>query len=112
MAELERYVWPKLADGSLSPQVDRVFPIAEADAAHALMASDETKGKSGANDINRSRATKYALSSEKRHRKVQQRNFKKEEANKRPLLSSDYAFAETSRPFGRHPQLETPYRFA
>ena len=45
MAELERYVWPKLADGSLSPQVDRVFPIAEADAAHALMASDETKGK-------------------------------------------------------------------
>lgn len=45
MAELERYVWPKLASGEISPQVDTVFPIQEADRAHALMASDETKGK-------------------------------------------------------------------
>jgi putative PIG3 family NAD(P)H quinone oxidoreductase len=45
MAELERYVWPKLANGEISPQVDAVFPIQDADQAHALMASDETKGK-------------------------------------------------------------------
>jgi putative PIG3 family NAD(P)H quinone oxidoreductase len=45
MAELERYVWPKLANGEISPQVDAVFPIQDTDQAHALMASDETKGK-------------------------------------------------------------------
>jgi putative PIG3 family NAD(P)H quinone oxidoreductase len=41
---LRTEVWPRFADGSLRPIVDRTFPLAEAEAAHAHLASDATFG--------------------------------------------------------------------
>jgi putative PIG3 family NAD(P)H quinone oxidoreductase len=38
-------VWPKLADGRLQPIIDRVFPIAEAQAAHAYVLANRNIGK-------------------------------------------------------------------
>jgi NADPH:quinone reductase-like Zn-dependent oxidoreductase len=38
-------VWPMIAQGKFRPLVDRVFPLAEADAAHARMESGEHAGK-------------------------------------------------------------------
>ncbi|OUE18344.1 Phthiocerol synthesis polyketide synthase type I PpsC [Clavibacter michiganensis] len=38
-------VWPAVADGSVRPIVDRVFPLAEAAAAHAHVASSQHVGK-------------------------------------------------------------------
>jgi putative PIG3 family NAD(P)H quinone oxidoreductase len=45
MDELLTDVWPHLADGTIAPIVEEVIPIAEADRAHQLMASNETFGK-------------------------------------------------------------------
>ncbi len=42
---IERDVWPKLVDGTFSPIVDTVFPIAEAQAAHQYVAEDRNVGK-------------------------------------------------------------------
>ena len=42
---LERSVVPLLADGRVKPIVDRVFPLAEAGAAHAYVASNASFGK-------------------------------------------------------------------
>lgn len=44
-AALLREVWPLYADGTLKPTVDRVFPFAEASAAHAYMESGAHRGK-------------------------------------------------------------------
>ncbi len=44
VAELEREVWPRFADGTLRPILDSTFPITEVDAAHALVASNKTLG--------------------------------------------------------------------
>lgn len=39
------HVWPMIARGAFRPLVDQVFPLAEADAAHARMESGEHAGK-------------------------------------------------------------------
>lgn len=39
------HVWPMIANGSFRPLVDQVFPLSEADAAHARMESGEHAGK-------------------------------------------------------------------
>jgi putative PIG3 family NAD(P)H quinone oxidoreductase len=41
----EEQVWPKLADGRLQPIIDRVFPITEAQAAHAYVLANRNIGK-------------------------------------------------------------------
>jgi putative PIG3 family NAD(P)H quinone oxidoreductase len=43
--DLHERVWPLFADGTLKPVVTRVFPLAEAAAAHALMESSAHIGK-------------------------------------------------------------------
>ena len=43
--ELFREVWPLAERGQLLPQMDRVFPLAEAAAAHARMEAGEHVGK-------------------------------------------------------------------
>ena len=43
--EIARTVWPLVADGALRPAMDRVFPLAEAAAAHARMEAGEHVGK-------------------------------------------------------------------
>ena len=43
--QFEAAVWPKLADGRLRPIIDRVFPIAEAQAAHAYVLENRNIGK-------------------------------------------------------------------
>ena len=45
MDALAERVWPRLESGEMQPVVEQVVPIAEADAAHALIASNETFGK-------------------------------------------------------------------
>ena len=45
MDALAERVWPRLESGEMQPVVEQVLPIAEADAAHALIASNETFGK-------------------------------------------------------------------
>lgn len=42
---LRQEVWPLLEDGTVKLIVDKVFPIQEAEQAHALVASNETVGK-------------------------------------------------------------------
>jgi NADPH:quinone reductase len=42
---LLREVWPLVADGRIKPVVDRVFPLAQAQEAHAKMAGSEHIGK-------------------------------------------------------------------
>jgi NADPH2:quinone reductase len=42
---LQKTVWPLLADGTIKPVIDRVFPLAEATAAHTLMESSRHIGK-------------------------------------------------------------------
>lgn len=39
------HVWPLLADGTIHPVVDRILPMSDAAAAHALMESSEHVGK-------------------------------------------------------------------
>lgn len=43
--EVERVVWPWIAAGKVRPMVDRVFPLAEAAAAHAWLESGAHLGK-------------------------------------------------------------------
>ncbi len=45
MKELYEKVWPKLEAGEIKPIIDTVMPITEANAAHDLVASDQTIGK-------------------------------------------------------------------
>ena len=42
---LREIVWPWLASGAIRPLIDRVFPLTEAAAAHALMESNSHIGK-------------------------------------------------------------------
>jgi NADPH2:quinone reductase len=42
---LEQRVWPLIANGTIKPVIDRVFPLEDAAAAHKLMASSEHIGK-------------------------------------------------------------------
>jgi NADPH2:quinone reductase len=44
-SEIVRTVWPRVADGALRPALDRVFPLAQAAAAHARMEAGEHIGK-------------------------------------------------------------------
>lgn len=44
-AEVEREVWPLIAQGNFQPKVFQVFPLAEAAAAHRLMESSQHIGK-------------------------------------------------------------------
>jgi len=44
-AKLEKYIWPKLADGTIKPIIYESFPLAEASKAHELMESSEHIGK-------------------------------------------------------------------
>jgi putative PIG3 family NAD(P)H quinone oxidoreductase len=45
MDALAEHVWPRIADGAISPIVEARFPMAEAAKAHELVASDATFGK-------------------------------------------------------------------
>jgi putative PIG3 family NAD(P)H quinone oxidoreductase len=45
MAELEAKVWPAIERGEIKPIVDQVFAIEDINAAHDLVASDQTFGK-------------------------------------------------------------------
>ena len=45
LAELVKNVWPKIEDGTIKPSVYRVFPITEAEAAHAVLERGENVGK-------------------------------------------------------------------
>lgn len=44
-AKLQQNVWPLLANGTIKPIVDKVFPLSEAAAAHAYMESSAHQGK-------------------------------------------------------------------
>lgn len=44
-AEVERVVWPWVADGRVKPPIDRTFPLAEAGAAHARLEAGDHVGK-------------------------------------------------------------------
>jgi putative PIG3 family NAD(P)H quinone oxidoreductase len=44
-AEVERVVWPWIAAGKVKPQVDKVFPLADAAAAHAHLEAGAHVGK-------------------------------------------------------------------
>lgn len=44
-ASLQKIVWPLLANGAVYPVIDRIFPLTEAAAAHALMESNRHIGK-------------------------------------------------------------------
>jgi putative PIG3 family NAD(P)H quinone oxidoreductase len=44
-AEIAREVWPLVGEGALRPAMDRIFPLAEASAAHARMEAGEHVGK-------------------------------------------------------------------
>jgi NADPH:quinone reductase-like Zn-dependent oxidoreductase len=43
--EVERHVWPWIAAGKVRPMVERVFPLAEAASAHALLEGGGHLGK-------------------------------------------------------------------
>ncbi len=45
LAELEQQVWPLFAEGRLKPQLERSYPIADAEAAFAALASNQVQGK-------------------------------------------------------------------
>ncbi|WP_309643086.1 NAD(P)H-quinone oxidoreductase [Phenylobacterium sp.] len=44
-AEVERVVWPWIAAGKLTPQIDKTFPLAQAAAAHAYLETGGHLGK-------------------------------------------------------------------
>ena len=43
--EIRREVWPLVAEGRLRPAMDRIYPLAQAAAAHARMEAGEHVGK-------------------------------------------------------------------
>ncbi|GHE22429.1 NAD(P)H-quinone oxidoreductase [Halomonas urumqiensis] len=45
LSALHEQVWPQLANGEIAPLIDRTWPIAEAEAAHAHMQQDANVGK-------------------------------------------------------------------
>jgi len=45
MSGVLRDIWPALSAGSMRPVVDRVFPLEDADAAHAYVAANRNHGK-------------------------------------------------------------------
>ena len=45
MDHLRRRVWPLFANGEIKPVIEAIMPIAQAEQAHALVASDQTFGK-------------------------------------------------------------------
>ena len=45
LAELVERVWPKIEDGSIKPSIYKVLPMAEAEAAHAILQRSENIGK-------------------------------------------------------------------
>ena len=45
LASLVRDVWPLFAAGRLSPQLEKIFPISQAEAAFAELASNQVSGK-------------------------------------------------------------------
>nr|WP_254797474.1 NAD(P)H-quinone oxidoreductase [Pseudomonas aromaticivorans] len=45
LAELEQHVWPLFSEGRLKPQLERSYPISDAEAAFAALASNEVQGK-------------------------------------------------------------------
>lgn len=44
-AEVKRVVWPWIAAGKMTPQIDKTFPLAEADKAHAYLEGGAHVGK-------------------------------------------------------------------
>ena len=44
-AAVETHVWPWIAAGKVKPVIDTVFPLAEAEAAHARMTAGTHAGK-------------------------------------------------------------------
>ncbi len=44
LEELRLFAWPRFAEGAFQPIVDRTFPLADAEAAHAHVASNDTIG--------------------------------------------------------------------
>jgi NADPH2:quinone reductase len=45
LSQLVEKVWPKLESGQLKPSIYRVLPMAEAEAAHAILERNENVGK-------------------------------------------------------------------
>ena len=45
LADLQRHVWPLFAEGRLKPQLERVYPAKDVDAAFAALASNQVAGK-------------------------------------------------------------------
>jgi len=45
LSELVKNVWPKIEDGTIKPSIYSVFPITEAEAAHAVLERSENIGK-------------------------------------------------------------------
>ena len=45
LAALVAHIWPKLADGSISPTIYQTLPIAQAEAAHGILERGENIGK-------------------------------------------------------------------
>jgi len=45
VARFERELWPALATGTLSPQLDQTFPLAEVAQAHSRMEQNQNSGK-------------------------------------------------------------------
>ena len=45
LADMEQQVWPLFAEGRLKPQLERSYPIADAEAAFADLASNQVQGK-------------------------------------------------------------------
>jgi NADPH:quinone reductase-like Zn-dependent oxidoreductase len=43
--EISATVWPLVCDGALRPEIDKIFPLAEAADAHAYMESGAHVGK-------------------------------------------------------------------
>ena len=45
LSELVKNVWPKIEDGTIKPSIYKVFPITEAEEAHAILERGENVGK-------------------------------------------------------------------
>ena len=45
LADLVKYVWPKVATGEVKPTIYKILPITEAEAAHDLLYQGKNIGK-------------------------------------------------------------------